>query len=142
MIIKFKERKKKKTYHDKLEKIIRKILTRYLDSDILESLKVAVNLKKLDDTTYGNLILGKSLPYRNFEIVLNNTLKPWFLKQSLRHELIHIKQAVNGDWMFIDVRFIEDNRYYEAGLWKGEIICDEYNKLPWEIEAYKLENVR
>jgi hypothetical protein len=46
--------------------------------------------------------------------------------RTLFHELVHVKQYVDG-------------RLDHGRKWFGVVYKDDYDKLPWEIEAYELE---
>jgi len=46
--------------------------------------------------------------------------------RTLFHELVHVKQYIDG-------------RLDHGYKWFGIVYEDDYDKLPWEIEAYKLE---
>jgi hypothetical protein len=46
--------------------------------------------------------------------------------QTLFHELVHVKQYADG-------------RLEHGYKWHGQVYECDYNKLPWEIEAYDLE---
>jgi len=139
VIVTFHERKRKKTKHKPLQKVIDRTLQKYVDPDILKDLRLYISLKKLQktDTAYGQLSLKtKTLPFTHFEIELDNTISIWQIKCSLRHELIHIKQIVNGERIICN-----DN--FKAEWKKKEVEEDtDYYELPWEIEAFKLDNIR
>ena len=135
MKIVFRERKRKKTKHESLNRILLKSLNKYINPSILDDLKIEVNLKPFYEDEKGELYQWGCLPYRRFTIVLDNDAKIWKIKQALRHELIHLKQIVNQELIEYDVkRFI----------WKNKMVDPEtkYWDLPWEIEAYELENIR
>lgn len=46
--------------------------------------------------------------------------------RTLFHELVHVKQHVDG-------------RLEKGYVWCGQVYECDYNELPWEIEAYDLE---
>jgi hypothetical protein len=46
--------------------------------------------------------------------------------QTLFHELVHVKQYADG-------------RLEHGYKWCGQVYEDDYNKLPWEVEAFDLE---
>ena len=48
--------------------------------------------------------------------------------RTLFHEMVHVKQYVDGR--------LEHGR---SGIWLGTMCEDKYEDLPWEIEAYDLE---
>ncbi len=118
----------KKSDHEELESIVYFVLTKYLSFDNLYELKLKITIHKTSDQG-GSCIPYGFLPYRSFDIyILNNEN----MSKHLIHELIHVKQIVNGEHIPRD----DDNRL----IWKGEDYTDEaYENLPWEIEAGELE---
>ncbi len=129
----FRERRRTKSNYEQLQKIIDETLTKYVDPDIIKELKLEIVLQKMLDC--GAIYEEGCLPFRRFRITLNNEKYPWRLKQSLRHELIHLKQIVNGEQIPAAADF--------KTMWKGEDHTDtDYYDCPWEIEAYELENIR
>tara|TARA_Y100001963_G_C6708528_1_gene413115 strand:- start:195 stop:668 length:474 start_codon:yes stop_codon:yes gene_type:complete len=77
--------------------------------------------------------LGSFKKPRRFFIEMNNSLDDNEYLQSLFHELIHMKQ-----WIFRQRITTKNHNDY----WYGKLIGDEidYMELPWEKEAYQLEN--
>lgn len=69
---------------------------------------------------------------RNFLIEIQCNLSEKYYIQTLLHELYHCYQHVKGDLR--DVRGIR--------CWKGiKWNDDDYDKMPWEIEAWKQEKI-
>lgn len=48
--------------------------------------------------------------------------------RTLFHEMVHVKQYVDGRL-----------EHGSSGIWLGTMCEDKYEDLPWEIEAYELE---
>lgn len=59
-------------------------------------------------------------------ITIAKRLSPKDAIRTLFHELIHVKQHLDG---------ILERGY----VWRGQVYERDYNELPWEIEAYDLE---
>ncbi len=135
----FKKRKRKKTNRDSLRKVIDSTLTHHLIRKQIDSIDLEVVLKKFDKCadSDSNIQPYGLYPLRKFTININNTLKIWKIKQCLRHELIHLKQIVKGEFDCWGDRY---------SIWKGKKFNLEgfidYYDLPWEIEAHELENKR
>lgn len=133
MKIVFRERKRKKTKHESLKKILVDTLNKYIEPDIIDELDIEVFLGPMESC--GLINEYGCLPYRKFRIAADNRKPIWRIRQTIRHETIHIKQVVNGE----QIPTTSDFRT----LWKGEDHTDtDYYDCPWEIEAYELENIR
>lgn len=135
MKITFRERRKKKSNYNDLQQIAEKVLYKYVDPEILKSVKIEIFLGPFYNGECGQFFCNGGLPYRRFRIDVNNQKPVWRIRQTVRHEAIHIKQILNEE----HINWIDDNEY-----WKGIMIdpnLDYYND-PAEIEAYTLENVR
>lgn len=71
---------------------------------------------------------------RRFKIVINTSLGPKRLLESLAHEMVHVKQYAKGE--------LKDYVYSKHVKWCGvkmlydEEDDDQYFESPWEIEAY------
>lgn len=135
----FRERKRKKTNNNTLKKVINSTLKHFLIDEELLKIDLEVVLQRFhkDSDENSNIVPYGRYPIEKFTININNTLKIWKIKQCLRHELIHLKQIIKGEldcW----------GDCYSS--WKGEEINInkelDYYDLPWEIEAFLLENKR
>lgn len=62
-----------------------------------------------------------------YEIVLNSSLSEQEFIRTLFHELVHVKQMVNEEYN------------PEESTWFGVVYTCDYENLPWEKEAYVLE---
>ena len=68
----------------------------------------------------------------DFEIEINKALSREDIIKTLCHEMVHVKQYLKGE-------LVEKQC---ARVWKGKDYTDaEHTDCPWEIEAYKLEEV-
>jgi hypothetical protein len=84
---------------------------------------VYIEIKKLKDAHGYCLELDK----REYEIEIDQRLKGDDLITTVFHEMIHVRQGVRKQYQNINT--INYKTY------------DEYMKLPWEIEAYELQEV-
>ena len=66
-----------------------------------------------------------------FSIEINRNTSTEQMQATLFHELVHVKQYIDG-------RFVSGEGR-NPSTWFGVPIVDEYEKLPWEIEAFALE---
>ena len=62
-------------------------------------------------------------------IIIAKRLSPKDAVRTLFHELVHLKQYVDG-------RLEAES----PQRWLGAVIEDSYENLPWEVEAFDLEN--
>ena len=65
---------------------------------------------------------------KKFEINLDWPKRFKRMLISLGHEMVHVKQYVDGRL-----------EHGSSGIWLGTMCEDKYEDLPWEIEAYELE---
>jgi hypothetical protein len=61
-------------------------------------------------------------------ITIAKRLSPIDIIRTLFHELVHLKQYVDG-------RLVNGS----PNTWKGHVYTETYTNLPWEIEAFDLE---
>lgn len=61
---------------------------------------------------------------REWEIEVNKKLMGDNLLTTVFHEMVHVKQGVRREWEFDEIKYKTH---------------DEYMKLPWEVEAYQLQ---
>lgn len=59
-------------------------------------------------------------------IIISKRLSVKDIIRTLFHELVHVRQY-------------ESKRLKHNGIWEGRIYDCEYDKLPWEVEAFELE---
>lgn len=64
--------------------------------------------------------------YRVFQIEIDKKLMGDNLLTTVFHEMVHVKQGVRKEWAFNEVAYKTH---------------DEYINLPWEVEAYHLQEV-
>lgn len=69
---------------------------------------------------------------REFKIVLSSKITLGELGKALFHEMVHVKQMYKGELK---------QRKNQQLFWKGEHVPNEiaYHELPWEIEAYRMQ---
>ena len=85
--------------------------------------EVFIDIKKLKNA-HGYCL---ELDNREYEIEIDQRLKGDILITTVFHEMIHVRQGVRKQYENIN------NASYKT--------YDEYMKLPWEIEAYELQEV-
>lgn len=70
---------------------------------------------------------------RDFEISINKNLSRKSILRALAHEMVHVRQFAHGKLKFIDI---------DVSKWGKRVYRHSYSnyfKLPWEVEAHKLE---
>lgn len=67
------------------------------------------------------------------EISINRRLRGKTLELTIFHELVHIKQILDGKLVV--------GEGLSPSTWCGIIYTCPYDQLPWEVEAYKLEKL-
>jgi hypothetical protein len=95
------------------------------------------NLKKR--TGFFGVVSWEDTNYRprEFSMEVDANLSKYRMKTTLIHEMIHVKQFCTGKMQ----DFLKN---YNLKKWCKEIIDTnqiEYENHPWEVEAYKLEEV-
>jgi len=97
------------------------------------TLEIEVNLKKMNDDAVGYCWMGDT--NREFEIECSRDVTLKELVTTVVHEMIHVKQYARKE--------MNDN-LVEGGcaVWRGKKVSPNttYYKLPWEKEAYKLQD--
>jgi len=83
---------------------------------------VEIELKKIKDAQ-GYCV---KVDDRSFEIEIDKRLFGDDLLTAVFHEMVHVKQSVRKEWEFDEVAY---SNYYE------------YVNLPWEVEAYHMQEV-
>lgn len=73
--------------------------------------------------------------HREFEILLNNSAGKRIQIITLLHEMIHLKQYARDE-----LKCFDSLNFRWLGR-KVEILPEEYETLPWEIEAHMSENI-
>ena len=79
-----------------------------------------IELKKIDDAHGYCMQIDK----REFELEIDKRLKGDDFLTTVFHEMVHVKQGVRKEWQFDEI------------IYKTQ---EEYYNLPWEVEAYKLQ---
>lgn len=97
------------------------------------TLEIEVNLKKMNDDAVGYCLMGDT--NREFEIECSRNVTLKELVTTVVHEMIHVKQYARKE--------MNDN-LVEGGnaVWRGKKVSPNttYYNLPWEKEAYKLQD--
>jgi hypothetical protein len=97
------------------------------------TLDITVNLKKMNDDAVGYCMMGDN--NREFEIECSKELTLKDLVTTICHEMVHVKQYARKE--------MNDN-LVEGGcaVWRGKKVSPNttYYNLPWEKEAYKLQD--
>jgi hypothetical protein len=90
----------------------------------IRKLELVINVKKLD--VYADVL---NLEERLFEMRICRGMNLYDIITTVCHEMVHIKQYVRGELNACGTR------------WKSRKISDktQYMDLPWEKEAFKLE---
>jgi len=74
---------------------------------------------------------------REFEVLIDKRLKGDDFITAITHEMVHVKQHARGE--------LKDTNILALKKWKGDdyiamySTVDEYMELPWEAEAYDLQ---
>lgn len=92
------------------------------------TLDITVKLKKLPEGNYGYCMMGDD--NREFELEINKNLSLKDLITTLTHEMVHVKQYARKEMDANGLR------------WKKGRVSNntDYLDLPWEKEAFRLEN--
>ena len=101
--------------------MIAELLPRFRTLDIEVKLK---KFTKSDEDAIGWCLMEDN--NRTFVIEINKDIGVTELVTTICHEMVHVKQYVRKE-LFSEVNFYSNR--------------EEYLKLPWEIEAYKLQEV-
>ncbi|MFA7408338.1 MAG: hypothetical protein WCY93_11040 [Anaerolineaceae bacterium] len=94
----------------------------YLD---LVNLEIVLSFEKLEDHQMGLTSFDEEEP---ISITIDKKLKPADMIRVLFHEMVHVKQYIEG--------------HLEEGFnlkWMGEEWDGAYEDAPWEVEAFDLE---
>ena len=100
----------------------------------METLDIYVNLDKLPEADGYCLAITN----REFHLEIEKTLTEDDFITAVCHEMVHVKQFARGETK--DVNLF-------TKLWKGAeylsaySTIDEYMKLPWEKEAYEMQEI-
>ena len=94
----------------------------------MRTLEITVNIKKLTGDAVGWCMMEDT--NREFEIEVANNLSLKELVTTICHEMVHVKQYARK----------ETCGYGEK--WKGKMIDPKtaYSDLPWEKEAYRMQD--
>ena len=93
----------------------------------MTSLNIDVNLKKLKEGEFGFCEIQDD--NKNFTIEVNKNVSIKDFVSTIIHEMVHVKQFARKEMNAFDMQ------------WKSKIIPEDtdYMDLPWEKEAYRLE---
>jgi len=69
-------------------------------------------------------------------IALYNRLSIGQLLATIAHEMVHIKQYIRGHFRTEKSRNGKDKKF-----WLGKQVVAKYEKQPWEVEAYRKQNI-
>ena len=69
-------------------------------------------------------------------IALYNRLSIGQLLATIAHEMVHIKQYIRGHFRTEKSRNGKDKKF-----WLGKQVLAKYEKQPWEVEAYRKQNI-
>lgn len=79
-----------------------------------------IELKKVNDADGYCMQIDN----REFEVEIDRRLEGDDFLTTIFHEMVHVKQGVRKEWKFNEVSYKTD---------------EEYRNLPWEVEAYKVQ---
>lgn len=101
----------------------------------LSSLNIQIKLKNKPDYEYGLCYVdcdNDNDKMRNFIIDINKNMNISMIVKTVLHELVHVKQFARGE---LDTKV-------KGMKWKTAHVTDDvkYMDLPWEKEAYKMED--
>jgi hypothetical protein len=123
-----------KVRKDLINKVI-KFYAEQLNIDHFKYKILVVNNKQLRRGQGFNGQVWQS-DYREMTIELDSYLPMIRLLTTLAHEMVHVKQMVRGQYQIIKAR---NGRVVTE--WCGKRVKAEYLSRPWELEAFKRENI-
>ena len=99
----------------------------------LKNVTITIKREKLEEHE-GGYVTKKG--ENNYLIVINKSNKDSL--ETLCHEMVHIQQLETGRLSYKTSQISVPQK-----LWNGEVVPREtpYRQLPWEMEAFKLQNV-
>ena len=111
----------------------------YYNTDIEITLSLKKKLK--DENFFGHVDLVE-IKNKKYIIVLEHI--PYGILSKIAHEFVHIKQIIRGE--------LDHSKDYKSLIWKKKKVIaldyynsiksfEEYKTIPWEREAYKLQEV-
>lgn len=104
-----------------------------LGKRLAKNISIDIVMEKLN-LSYGfcyPVEFGRNI--RDFDISLNKNLSKVLILKTLAHEIVHVMQFARGKLKFLD---------FDLGRWGKRVYKTDYHnyhKLPWEVEAHKLE---
>lgn len=120
-----------KTQRKIAETTVHQMITELLPK--FRTLDIEVHLKKLSDEAVGYCTMTDN--NRTFEIEVDRKLNISELVTTICHEMVHVKQYARNEMT---------DELIESGhaVWKGRKIHPKtgYYDLPWEKEAYKMQD--
>ena len=113
--------------HNVVSHILSVLLPRY------RTLDITVSLKKLHGDALGYCMMEDN--NRTFEIEVDKKLNISELVTTICHEMVHVKQYARNE-------MTDECVQYGYATWKGRKVNPKtvYYDLPWEKEAYKLQD--
>lgn len=96
----------------------------------LANVTIEMNFKKLSDGTAALIDYNEDEKVVELDIDQNIWKKPQELERTIFHELVHAKQIMDGR---LELDY--------PSKWMGIIYTCSYHNLPWEKEAYFLEDL-
>ena len=90
------------------------------------------NLRKLDGN---NGVCGKT-GKRQITVAIDSRLSMIRTLYTLAHEMVHVKQIARGQYRSEPSRNGKHKRF-----WLGKQVAVSYLKRPWELEAFRMEDV-
>jgi hypothetical protein len=111
------------------EKVVRWAISRLMPRTSTLFIEVESYPMELDEYGY-----CERLGPRHFVITLNSKMTDKEMVGTVLHEMVHVRQYVRGH-----LKDVLTKRGSWQMLWKGRISKHKYEKQPWEIEAYGLE---
>lgn len=136
--------KKKRIDKESLYNVAYEFMTYHFTLEELKCLKIYVDIKspfRRDTEPKGRIgifYLNDEGKYNSFKVILHYKGKyrtrKWIMRNTLRHELIHVLQIIRGDLCYSSDKDI---------CWKGKNCAEmDYYDRPWEKEAFQLANKR
>lgn len=106
-----------------------------LSSRLSKNIYVQIQYMRLEEGTWGycSPVDFESRQHREFEILIDSEISKEKQLKTLVHELVHLKQFAKGEF-----KQYEGYNYRWLGK-KISISSEDYDTLPWEIEAISSE---
>lgn len=97
----------------------------------MKNLDIEIQINNLKDSAVGYCMMGYD--NRNYELEVDKKLDEDEMIVTVCHEMVHVKQYARKELTCVGVQ----------SRWKGEAVGSrvQYHNLPWEKEAFKLQDV-